>query len=92
MKKNDEPIEEQVKCLLGDSVFYIPKKLFSRMVLRCQYPEKKFIRYKEGAILYSMSEREFYKLAHEAGAVYKVNKMALVNVEILDKYLEYFKE
>jgi hypothetical protein len=39
-----------------------------------------------------MSEREFYKLAHDADAVYKRNKMALVNVEILDKFMEFYRE
>ena len=39
-----------------------------------------------------MSEREFYNLAHDAKAVYKRNKMALVKVDVLDEYLEYFRE
>ena len=45
---------------------------------------KKFVRYKEGA--------EFQALAKEAGAVYKVDKIALVNCEIFDKFLETFRE
>ena len=90
--RTGEPIEDQVKCELDGSVFYIPRKLFSIMVLRCQYPEKKFVRYKDGAVLYGMSEREFNKLAHNAGAVHKVNKMSLVKVELIDKYLDYFRE
>ena len=53
--------------------------------------KKKFIRYQEGAELYSMSLRKFQDLAKDAGAIYKVGKMALVNCEILDDYLETFK-
>lgn len=90
--RSSKTIDDQVRCDLDGSVFYIPRKLFATMVLRCQYPEKKFVRYKEGAVLYSMSEREFNKLAHNAGAVHKVNKMSLVKVELVDKYLDYFKE
>ena len=90
--RNTELPEDQVKCELDGAVFYIPRKLFSTMVLRCHYPEKKFVRYKEGAVLYGMSEREFYKLAHNSGAVHKVKKMALVKVELVDKFLEYFRE
>ena len=54
--------------------------------------EKKFVRYKDGAKMYSMCQSEFNKLVHDAGAVYKRNKMALVNLEVLDKFMEYFKE
>ena len=30
-------------------------------------------------------------IAKEAGAIYKINQMVLVNTEILDSYLEQFK-
>ena len=80
-----------MKCEYNGAVFYIPPATFSRVVLRCQYPEKKYIRYKDGAELYSMSEREFNTIAHNAGAVYKVNKMALVSVDAIDKFLEFYK-
>ena len=49
--------------------------------------KKKFIRYQDGAEIYSMSMRRFQDLAKDAGAIYKVGKMALVNCEILDEYL-----
>lgn len=53
---------------------------------------KIFVRYKDGAYYYDMSERTFYDLAHKAHAMYKVNKISLVNCEILDEYLSYFQE
>lgn len=53
--------------------------------------KRKFVRYQEGAEMYSMSIRKFQDLAKDAGAIYKVGKMALVNCEILDEYLETFK-
>lgn len=53
--------------------------------------KKKFVRYKEGAVIYSMSLRKFQDLAKDAGAIYKVGKMALVNCEIFEQYLETFK-
>ena len=52
---------------------------------------KKFVRYQEGADIYSMSVRKFQDLAKDAGAIYKVGKMALVNCEIFDQYMETFK-
>ena len=34
----------------------------------------KFVRYDEGAVMYSMSKNTFMKLAHDAQAIYKVNR------------------
>ena len=53
---------------------------------------KIFVRYKDGAFYYDMSERAFYDLAHKAHAMYKINKISLVNCDILDEYLFYFQE
>lgn len=52
---------------------------------------KRFVRYKEGAELYSMCQTKFEEIAKEAGAVYKLNKLVLVNCDILDDYLETFR-
>lgn len=56
-----------------------------------QKEEKKFIRYKEGAEIYSMSQSKFEDLAKDANAIYKVNKLVLVNREIFEDYLEMFR-
>ena len=58
---------------------------------RKQDSQVRFLRYREGAAVYGMSQSSFEKLAKEAGAVYKVGKMALVRVDILDAYLEQFR-
>lgn len=52
--------------------------------------QKKFVRYDEGKLLYSMGLHSFQELAKEAGAVYHVKRMVLVNTEKIDKYLENF--
>ncbi len=54
--------------------------------------EKKFVRYQEGAERYSLGLTKFQELAKEAKAVYKVDKVALVNCDIFEKYLETFRE
>ena len=92
MRKSSFNEEEMVECHYNGAIINIPVKIFVSMTMRTQYDGKKFVRYKEGAEIYSMSEREFYKLAHDANAVYKRNKMALVNMEILDKFMEYYRE
>lgn len=51
----------------------------------------KFFRLCEGPAMYGMSENTFAKLVKEAGARYEVNRMVLINQEILDQYLETFR-
>ena len=52
--------------------------------------KKRFVRYPEGAEMYSMSLSKFQQLAKDAKACYKVNQLVLVNLDILDEYLETF--
>lgn len=51
---------------------------------------KKFVRYADGAKMYSMGLTKFQELAKEAKACYKIGQLVLVNTEILDKYLEVY--
>ena len=52
--------------------------------------QKKYVRYKEGAVLYFMGLHTFQEVAKEAGAVYHVKRLVLVNTEKVDQYLEHF--
>ena len=54
--------------------------------------KKKFVRYAEGAQLYSLGLHTFQEIAKEANAVYKVKRCVWVNTEKVDKYLENFCE
>ena len=51
---------------------------------------KRFVRYPEDAEMYSMSLSKFQQLAKDAKACYKMNRLVLVNLDILDEYLETF--
>ena len=57
-----------------------------------KYGKKKFVRYDEGAKLYSMGLHTFQDLAKEAGAIYHVKRIVLVNTELIDQFLETFKD
>ena len=46
---------------------------------------KKFVRMQEGAELYSIGKNSFRRLADEAQAVYKIDGIILVNLEIFEK-------
>lgn len=54
--------------------------------------KKKFIRLAEGPGIYSIGLSTFEKIAREAHATYKVGKIVLINMELLDRYIESFKE
>lgn len=52
---------------------------------------KRFVRYKEGAEIYSMCQSKFEQIAKDAKAIYKVDKLVLVNCDIFEEYLETFR-
>ena len=52
---------------------------------------KKFRRYEDGARYYGMGKTNFMKLAKDAKAIYKTDRLVLVNCEIFEKYLESFR-
>ncbi len=58
---------QMVRCEYRDSICWVPNHIFARVVLETKIPEK-FVRYKTGADLYDMSERQFRDLAKEADA------------------------
>ena len=52
---------------------------------------KRYVRYAEGAKLYSMGINTFRETAKEAHAVIKLRKIALVDLDVFDDYLENFR-
>ena len=53
---------------------------------------KKFVKYDEGAAMFSMGIHSFMDLAKEAKAVYHIRRIVLVNTEIIEEYLENFRD
>lgn len=62
------------------------------VMLRNKPVVKKYVRYKEGAELYSIGLTKFQELAKEAKAIYKIDGIALVNCELFEKFLETFRD
>ncbi|WP_292146143.1 DUF6462 family protein [Butyrivibrio sp.] len=50
--------------------------------------DRKYVRYDSGAELYGMCQKSFEKLAKDAKARHKVGKMVLVDIHIVDRYIE----
>ncbi len=53
--------------------------------------KKRFVRYSEGAEMYSMGVTKFMEICKAAKACYKLNQLVLVNLDIVDEYLESFR-
>lgn len=60
-------------------------------VLTTKAKLRKFVRYKEGAEMYGMCQSKFERMARDAKATYKLDKLVLVNTELFEKYLETFR-
>lgn len=92
MRNDDSDTKDLIRCEDGECVYYIPKSLFAELVLKAQAPRhSKYVRYKDGAKIYGMSVRQFTTLARDAGAISKINRMVLVNTELIDKFIEYYR-
>lgn len=53
---------------------------------------RKFLRYKDAEIVYSMSHKMLLELASRAGAIYRYEQTVLIDRDIFDEYLEQFHE
>lgn len=72
------------------------RKEISKLDKLVQTGRKKFVRYEEGAKLYSMGLHTFQKLARDAQAVYHVKRVVLVNLDCMaddfEKSLDFLME
>ena len=64
------------------------KENIDELVKNIALGKKKWVRYNEGALLYSMGIHSFTDLAKKAKAVYHVKGIVLVNTEKVDEYME----
>ncbi len=53
---------------------------------------RKFLRYQQAEIVYSLSHKKLLELASNAGAIYRKDGIVLINRDIFDEYLEQFHE
>ena len=53
---------------------------------------RKFLRYQQAEIVYSLSHKKLREVANDAGAIYRMDGIVLINREIFDEYLEQFHE
>ena len=51
-----------------------------------------YLRLKEAMIVFSMGPDKIEALARECGAYYKVDRVVLINYEVMREYVESFRE
>ena len=49
---------------------------------------RKYLRYKDAEIVYSITHKKLLELASKAGAIYRIDGYVLINRDIFDEYLE----
>ena len=67
------------------------KKDIEKMKSLMEEGRKRWVRYDEGAILYSVGIHTFQKLAKDAKAIYKVGGITLIDTNKLDRFIEAFE-
>ena len=53
---------------------------------------RKYLRYKDAELVYSIQHKILLELADRAGAIYRIDGYVLINRDIFDEYLEQFRE
>ena len=53
---------------------------------------RKYLRYKDAELFYSIQHKKLLELADRAGAIYRIDGYVLINRDIFDEYLEQFRE
>lgn len=51
---------------------------------------RKYLRYKDAEIVYSMTHKKLLELAERAGAIYRIDGYVLLDKDIFDEFLEHF--
>ena len=80
--------EELVKCEFHGAVFYISNEVLSEVLLRMPFKGRMYYRYPEAAELYGISESKMKILSKTADAVRKPDGVALVNIHVMDEFME----
>ena len=53
---------------------------------------RKYLRYKDAELVYSIQHKKLLELADRAGAIYRIDGYVLINRDIFNEYLEQFRD
>ena len=87
MAKRNE-VDELVKCEFHDTGFYVSNEVLAEVLLKMPFKGRNYYRYPEAAELYGISEGKMKLLSKEADATRKPDGVALVNIHVMDQFIE----
>ena len=83
---------DMVECHYKGTIIHVPVQLFVSMTMRMDFVGQKFIRYKDAPKMYGMSMSSFKRFIRDSDCIYHpTEKVALINVEKVDKLIEYYQ-
>ena len=53
---------------------------------------RKYLKYKDAEVVYSLTHRKLLEMADEAGAIFRIDGTVLIDRDIFDEYLEQFHQ
>ncbi len=65
---------------------------FQEVKEKARKTRKKYFKYKEAEVVYSLSHKKLLDLAGKAGALVRFSNTVLIDRDIFDEYLERFRE
>lgn len=71
---------------------YKPIKPMKEVPNQLRKLQRKYLRYQQAELVYSLSHKKLMELASDAGAIYRIDSTVLIDREIFDAYLERFHE
>ena len=79
-------------CVLKTEDRYYNDQKRSEVMETARRLRRKYLRYQQAEIVYSLSHKKLMELASDAEAIYRLDGIVLINREIFDEYLEKFHE
>ena len=97
-KKEDRPYFDENRDYVGEleneneknSPFNREVIVQEKVVMRTL--RKKWLRYRDAEIVYSLEHKKILEMADQAGAIYRREGTVLINRDIFDEYLERFRQ
>ena len=91
-KKEDRPYFDENRDYVGEHEAEVVRPLSRKVVVQeklvVQTLRKKWLRYKDAEIVYSLEHKKILEMADQCGAIYRRDGIVLINRDIFDEYLE----
>lgn len=64
------------------------EEVFRKLERLAKYDTKKYARYSDAVVMFSMSRTKLTEVARAAKAIRKIDRLVLINVQVLYDYIE----